>query len=230
MKKKTVLISVISIILVLLTFLFIKGMYNKRQQEAIAAGKPAVIVSHDKTVLPDFIYNIDSISSETVVGEKHYDFDFSEQNNLNSVIERSSDIVYGRINSLSYTFINGMAWTVTELQVLNTYKGDLCDNDVISLYYPGGFMSVYDYNAHYESGKPGSDSEFYRSYITDAPIPFITEEELFFISDDTADYSLPDGSYILSSGNSSICSFITDDEVLWLGRNMDSESVLKLIK
>ena len=229
MKKKTAYIAVIILLLLLCTGFLIKSGADKRQQEAIEAGQAATIVSHDKTVLPGFIYNIDSISMDSIVGQKHCSFSYPEQESLKAVAEMSSQLVHGRITNLSFTFMDGQAWTVADLQITASYKGELKKDDVISLYYPGGYVSVSDYNSYHHIKSGGGENEFYQSFPDSSPLPCLMDEGLFFLSDDNSAYSLPEGTYFLSCGNSSICSYADEDTYIWLNNTISLQDILNSI-
>lgn len=233
MTKKAVIttLAVILIFAMLLGGLYLQRSSREKQQGTADAGQTAVIVSHDKTVYPSFVYNFDSISSETLIGEKHYSFKSLEQDDLKMLADSASDIIRGRIVNTSYTFIDGHAWTLAEIQVLSSFKGELVKDDVISVFYPGGYVSAHDYNSVYDRKTPGSENEFYQVIADGSPSPFLLEEELFFLSSDVAGLSLPSGGYVLSSGNSSVVTTNDDgSKFYWQGETLTADRLLEIIE
>lgn len=171
-------------------------------------GEPAVILSHDKTALPEFIYNFDALDESLILGEKRLSSGRSFPTDLPSVSRASSFVLSGRIYGVYYTFIDGAAWTQADIFVSECLRGSVQGGDIVSVYFPGGYVSTEDFEAFYgESG--GSEAEFYRLVTDGVPLPQQGDSLLLFLTrPDGA--ALPEGAYTLSCGKYSIFSLSPD--------------------
>lgn len=231
MKKKTAVIAAISVflVLVILSSVLIKVNRDKRHAEVLEAAMDAVIISSDKTVFPDFIYNSDSIHTDTVVGEKLVNIEPIEKPSLQELSQLSDSVVRGHVVSLSYTFIDGIAWTQADINISEVLKGGLVSGNFISVYFPGGFVSVEDYNEFSGENNPGGQNKYYSFKAGSAPIPGYNDELLLFISPSDGKYLLPEGSYSLSCAEHSVFNVQDGGKHLMQGKSsIDYETVKKL--
>ena len=118
--------------------------------------------------------------------------------------EWSECIVSGEIEAVYYTSVDGKPWTQMDILVDEWWKGDINISDRISVYIPGGFMSLTDYisendlNGYYDDMTP---EEIAVSTVYEPSPegfePFVGMRYLFFLS--SGGYSIPDGAYFPGS-------------------------------
>ena len=207
MKKKWAKFSILAglIVILLLSGLYINHRHNKRIDAIELASVEAVVVSHDKSVYPSFIYNASAINSENVCGEKEHKITTSAIGDIKEMTECSTNIVRGQITGLCYTFINGIAYTVADVHISQSLKGSLLPDDVISLYYLGGYADVQDYNNFYDING-GEQNKFYKFTVPDYPVPQVGQDMLFFLSPSYKELDIPEDTFYLTAGANSIYS------------------------
>lgn len=213
MKKNWAKISILAglIVILLLGGIYINGRYSKRRAAIAHASVEAVVVSHDKSVYPGFIYNSCAINSENLCGEKEHEIPSSAVTDMKKLADISTDIVRGKITGVCYTFINGIAYTVADLHIEDSLKGSLVSDDIVSLYFLGGYASVQDYNSFYEI-KGGEPNKFYKFTAKGYSVPQVGQDMLFFMSANTDNRDIPKNGYSLSSGADSVFSASAEGE------------------
>lgn len=230
--KKWAKLSLIAVLTALLLFcgIYINIRHNNRMAAIELASVEAVVVSHDKSVFPEFIYNAGAINNESIYGEKEHNFTLSHIADLKDLTEFSTDIVRGQITGLSYTFINGVAYTVADLHISHSLKGSLVPDDVVSLYYLGGYAAVQDYNNFYDI-EGGEQNKYYKFTVTGYPVPEIGQDMLFFLSQRCDKFTIPDGAFCLSSGGNSVYTLSENGEAFTgNGKSFSYEYIEGLIK
>lgn len=66
--------------------------------------------------------------------------------NVNEMIEQCTDVVKAKVNTVQYIHDEyGTPYTVFDIQVLKSYKGDLNEGDTISVAISDGYVNMYDY-------------------------------------------------------------------------------------
>ena len=66
---------------------------------------------------------------------------------LESLFPKSEAIVLAKVLDITYKAIPGTggAWTVADIDIIKSYKGNFETGDKINIYYPGGYISVEDH-------------------------------------------------------------------------------------
>lgn len=193
-------------------------------------GAPAIVLSHDKTALPDFVYNLNSASEPYVLGEIHISAGSCSPENIPHLSRNSSAIVRGKLSDIYYTFIDGLAWTQANICISESLKGTLAVGDIISVYFPGGYASATDYEACYGEGSAAENSRgFYRFVAEGISPPEPGDEALFFLSEAAPGSGLPEGAYELSCERYAYLSFCENGSALCLGSDRFSYTELKLL-
>ena len=230
MKKKSALIAAVAAltVLIILSSVLIKVNRDRRYAEALEASVDAVVISSDKTVFPGFIYNTDSISYDSIIGEKRMGSYPGPKPGLKELRDGSSDVVRGTVVSLSYTFIDGLAYTQVDLCLDEVLKGSLEKDYYISVYFPGGYASVEDYNEFYGEDKPGGANKYYHFVSGPSRLPYQDDELLLFISP-AADSLLPGGAYELSFGEYSVYNVLEEGTLLMQNENYMDYSKMQAI-
>ncbi len=229
-KRANLIIIAILIVLLLIGSIYIFKSHSSKMAALELAGVEAVVVSHDKSMFPQFIYNANAINSSSVIGEKEHEMSIHNIADIKETAEKSQNIVRGKITGLCYTFSDGIAYTVAEVHVSDSLKGSLMPEDIISLYYVGGFAEVQDYNEFYGiSG--GEQNKYYKFTVPGYPAPEIGQDRLFFLSASSEDFAVPEGGFCLTSGQSSVFSPSDDGESFTgNGETYSLDEIKKFIK
>lgn len=123
----------------------------------------------------------------------------------------SDHIVYGKIDEVIYTAVNGIPYTQLNVTLYEVYKTNTWLDSMtrISIYMPGGYMPVSEYRENY----------YLPSYIPDDGIVYTSggnamsynagEEYIFFLGN--ADGEVPEMSYVLTE-TTDLSIFIYRDE------------------
>ena len=64
------------------------------------------------------------------------------QNDLNELISVSDDVIRGKVQNVTYTSYEGVAWTKSDVLITDTFKGNLKKGDVISVFTLGGYIPL----------------------------------------------------------------------------------------
>lgn len=169
--------------------------------------------NHDMTVSPDIIY---PLRDKTLTEDQLYPQDGAVQQGAAtgkpkdeiSVLEQmyndSSAVILANVDEMVYTSIDGCAVTAENISVISSYKGELTEKDMITVFFSGGYVPAEKYmETHgdayisspeeysiYEKGESRSTQDKGKQYI-------------FFIRKGGDD--LPDGAYSpVSSGNTAV--------------------------
>lgn len=120
-----------------------------------------------------------------------------------NIVRHADTIIEGTVISFTYTSIGCFPWTKLDVVVNESYDGELCAGDAVSIYYLGGYMPLEEHykalyadnEAVYESEKKNGTYHFTRTF-QDAPKPGSTF--LFCIAKMKSD-SVSEGAYSLST-------------------------------
>ncbi len=188
MKKYISIILSCLIIAVLGYFIF----SNNKEQQALDQKK------EDKNV------NISNIPEEfkgkniivsTSISDKVLQEDFKV------MVNHSDSVVKGTVNKLNYETIDGNAWTKMEFKVEEDYKGNLKPEDIIYVYYMGGYIKLkehiefYDDAFRFESVSQNDISNTVIKEIVDGETDFIKKGESLVLCLVKARSVFPKGSY-----------------------------------
>lgn len=166
---------------------------------ADSRGQAAAVHILDDT-LPDFIYNTDAISENSLAGTLRFSLSSSGRRDLPFLSRNAACIVRGRVENLYYTSFNGMAWTLVELRISESLKGGSRAGESLSLYLPGGYISAADYALHH-GGEDGSPWQYYQVSVNGVPHLRAGDEALFFLCPASGSSCLPHGAWLsLNSG------------------------------
>lgn len=168
---------------------------------------PEEEIGRDLTVQPLHQY---SILDNLVEGR--FSPDYAPPADINGLIdwkdleEWSECIVSGEIEAVYYTSVDGQPWTQMDILVDEWWKGDINISDRISVYIPGGFMSLTDYISENDLDGDGYYDDMTPEEIAVSTVyepspegfePFVGVRYLFFLS--SGGYSIPDGAYFPGS-------------------------------
>lgn len=160
---------------------------------------PAVdTVGIDYTVTPIKTYN----QSEKIIHDNRLEFNDSTSGignaiSMDKMIDYSDYIVLGKIDKITYTHVNGIPYTQEDITIYNVYKGNkLYENDKISVYIPGGYMPVREFENlnNMEVNAPDDYSVYYsggnKTYQTVGTL------YIFFLTNGSSD--IPNGAFELT--------------------------------
>ncbi len=154
----------------------------------------------------DIYYPDDSEDSMTPGGSA------PEKSRWQIMADNSDFIVYGEIDEIIYTAVDGMPYTQLNVFLYEVYKtdGTIYCMDRISVYLPGGYMTASDYREY----------NYLPSYIPDDGIVFdsggnvhepqMGEKFIFFLNEGIEVF--PDGAYTLTE-TTDISMFMYNDEM-----------------
>lgn len=121
---------------------------------------------------------------------------------LNSIFNMSNEIVRGTVKNIEYTNFTGLAWTKADILITKTYKGELEEGDLISVFLYGGFMKLDDHIRYFNDRfrfKNLNDDEIKKTILkeNDNGKPFLEiGDDLFFPLVKPAPHMpFPEGSY-----------------------------------
>ena len=152
-------------------------------------GSAAVSFTHDKTALPDFVYNASALTAAQVYAIRSVDEHY--------IAPEDTDLSFlGTVGDIYYTFIAGEAWTQSDVRVDEVRRGKLSEGDIISVYSPGGFASMEDYEAAHGKGKYSESGAGYIEFlVNERPHPQFGDNRVFFVNKLPSDSPLPKGAY-----------------------------------
>ncbi|MCM1132468.1 MAG: hypothetical protein NC340_03255 [Ruminococcus flavefaciens] len=127
-------------------------------------------------------------------------------------------IVFGVINKITYTEVDGMPYTQEDITVFEVFKGsEIMPADKISVYVKGGYMPVSDFTDM--NGLENTYPDGCSVYDSGGNIGTqnVGDTLLFCIKDGS--YSMPDGAFMLSTGNDISVFDDKSDRFVSLGNN-----------
>lgn len=172
--------------------------------EAPSAEKTAEIVGTDYTVIPEIIYDLESMK----VGQSSDSHpEFAHDPSIETQTSLSEVIVRGEIVNIYYTSHDSSPFTQMDVRITEPIAGSYTQGDIISVYTYGGYISYADRFSQ-------SEIDDFFSNMTDeqlentlllhtmegVPLPEVGEEYVFF----AAESAVFAGSYevVLSYSNS----------------------------
>lgn len=190
MKKTISYILAILLLSVAAVTLFAIFDNSKSIYQSNVKGSAAITFTHDKTVLPDFIYNSAIINDSTVYTINAADSEYAEEDDADCVI-------LGTVIETFFTFADGAVWTQANVRVDEVTRGKLSEGEIISVYIPGGYASMDDYVAAHGAGKySSSGAQYLELIINDEPHPQPGDNAMFYLDKLSNGSPLPDGAYM----------------------------------
>lgn len=193
MKRKTLYVSLIAILVVLIGVISISAMKNGKILSETKEGADSSEIYKDKNI-------IDSVG----ITDKLYSEDFS------TLVSHSDAVIKGKVKSVEFTSFKGRAWIKLKFHIDNVITGNAKPDTDIDVYFTGGYVSLEEhikYNDDAFRFEKLSEKEIANTVlreIYDGEDKFIEkDEELILCIVETPDYSaLPKGSYerLYSSG------------------------------
>lgn len=145
----------------------------------------------DRTVLPEFSYNPETIESGTILEMVSFHGSVPE---FDPAARKADACIEGRVENIYYTFSGGTAWTQADIYVTRCVSGSLSRGDIVSVYFPGGYVSAEDYSAYFGSVSGWSDCFlFFPPDVGELPLP--GQEATYYLAQRSKDSSLPVGAY-----------------------------------
>ncbi len=149
---------------------------------------------------------------------------------VDNMINYSDYIVLGKIDKITYTHVNGIPYTQEDITIYNVYKGNkLYENDRISVYIPGGYMPVREYESlnNKEINAPDDYSVYYSGGNRTSQT--VGTVYIFFLTDGSSD--IPDGAFELTMKTDISMFQARNGEYISIGNNsliLDIKSLLNL--
>lgn len=158
---------------------------------------------NDLTVYPEVTYNATgNIIPSWMISEENEppaDSDSSKSVSISTLKKDSDAIIYGRIDEILYTSIEGVPYTVANISVSSVLKRYSLYNSRISVYIPGGYMPADEY-IEYHGGSLNNAEEY---LVYDDCGNWASKEAgdsyLFLLKNGSS--PLPSGSYMLTTGS-----------------------------
>lgn len=190
MKKTISYILAILLLSVAAVTLFAIFDNSKSIYQSNVKGSAAITFTHDKTVLPDFIYNNSIIFDSSVYTINAADSEYAAE-------EDADCVMLGTVIETFYTFVDGTAWTQANVRVDEVTRGKLSEGEIISVYFPGGYASMDDYVAAHGTGQYSSTGAQYLEFIMNGePHPQPGDNAMFCLDKLPNGSPLPDGAYM----------------------------------
>lgn len=142
---------------------------------------------------------------------------------IQSMMDFSTLIVRGSIQNITYTFVGGIAWTEVDVLIEDVLYGERNPNDIITVYYLGGYVPVEDYvnyygEAHFSDEHLNSmafSTEFFEFVVEGEDHPNVSENNLYFLVETPENSPLPTGVYERVCNESSTFQVSPDGEYLY---------------
>lgn len=186
MKKAIICICAVLLAVGLLFGVFLPIEPGQQLIPGLASPDP-----RDRTVLPEFSYNPETIEGGTVLEMVSFHGSVPEF----EPVARSWDAcIQGRVENTYYTFSSGRAWTQADIYVLRCVSGGLSRGDIVSVYFPGGYVLAEDYSLYY-----GGDSAWSDCFLFFPPdegeLPRPGQEATYHLAQRDKNSPLPVGAY-----------------------------------
>lgn len=171
-------------------------------------------------------YTEKNINAGQVVEKSNSISDTAINPTIDEINQRSTTIIQGDIQSVSYVFIDGIAWTQVSVCVIDNLRGDLNVGDIVNVYYLGGYASTKDYintygTAHFSEQLDVSSNQFIEFVIDNEAHPQIGEDNLYFLVQTPKNSPLPQNAYERICGKYATFS-VSDDGKTVIRDNPDS--------
>lgn len=163
----------------------------------------------EKTLTEDQIYPKDSgFENQGPISSKPVDTSAL----LESMYNDSSAVVLANTDEMLYTSIGGFAVTAENLSIVSSYKGDLRENDRITVFFSGGYVPAEKYLENHRDVFIPAPEEYSVYEKGSSRFPQKKGEQyIFFIKNDE---SIKNGAYSpVRSGNTAVFRKIQDNYV-----------------
>lgn len=163
----------------------------------------------EKTLTEDQIYPKDSgFENQGPISSKPVDTSAL----LESMYNDSSAVVLANTDEMLYTSIDGFAVTAENLTIVSSYKGDLRENDRITVFFSGGYVPAEKYLENHRDVFIPAPEEYSVYEKGSSRFPQKKGEQyIFFIKNDE---SIKNGAYSpVRSGNTAVFRKIQDNYV-----------------
>ena len=155
---------------------------------------------NDKSVVVNS-FNPNSYSNQIEVSSS---LDFEKiYNNIDELYNNSINVIYGTVRKVEYIDDSGAALTCYDFVVERSYKGELQENDMITVLATGGYVRLQKFIEVFGDGKFKDFSETKRSQTVlkenpmGAPLPKVDDKYLVFLSNPIKNEApFPDGAYV----------------------------------
>lgn len=176
----------------------------------------------DMTVAPDMIY---PLRDKTLTEDQVYSKDQAANNSpsqkpvadsvtaLEAMYNDSSAVVLANVDEMLYTSINGTAVTAENITIVSSFKGELAENDRITVFFSGGYVPAEKYLENHADAFIPSPEEY---SVYEKGVSRFRQEKgeqyIFFIIND--DESIKNGAYSpVRGGNTAVFIRIQDKYV-----------------
>lgn len=146
----------------------------------------------DYTVQLDSAYDVNKENASMASGGF---LDYAYPTDLNSMVENSSVIAEGVIQSVDYTAIDHNAWIKLDVSLTESYRGGFAAGDTISIYSMGGYIAAKDAFSELEgmdSMASASEDQWILELDNGIDLPEEGQSYLFFLTEDDL---IPAGCY-----------------------------------
>lgn len=127
--------------------------------------------------------------------------DYGIFGDIDTLSETADEIVGGTVQRVIYDEIEGMAWMKVDVLISDVLKGKLKQNDVISVYMLGGYMSLeehikyHDDAFRYNMTKKEIKKAIMKEVIDGEAYPKEGEKNIFYLCKTSAESPLPLNAY-----------------------------------
>lgn len=180
----------------------------------------------DYTVQPVKVYK----KSDNIIDISDHECSAPNDNvvSVDMLTNESDYIVFGRIDDIIYTHVNGKPYTQENITVFQVYKGNkLMEYDKISIYIPGGYMPVSDYNSMNDNEISADDGDYIYSSGGNNGIQNIGDMCIFFLTNGST--YIPNGAFELTMHTDISIFRVRGSEYISLGNNSLSFPIKSLL-
>lgn len=186
MKKAIICLCALLLAVGLFFVAFVPTETGEQLISGLASSDP-----RDRTVLPEFSYNTETIEGGTILEMVSFHGDVPE---FEPVAPEAVACIQGRVENIYYTFSGGTAWTQADIYVMRSLSGSLSRGDIVSVYFPGGYVSAEDYSSYYGGDSAWSDCFlFFPADAGELPMP--GQEATYHLAQRDKNSPIPAGAY-----------------------------------
>ena len=146
-----------------------------------------VVVDGEKNVM-ETLANLDNL-------------EYGISGDIDTLSETAEEIVGGTIQAVTYDEIEGLAWMKADVLITDSLKGNLKQNDMISIYMPGGYISLEEYMKYHDDKMPYNMTKqemkktVMKEVVEGEAFPQKGEKNIFYLSKTSSDSPLPSDAY-----------------------------------
>ncbi len=186
MKKAIICLCALLLAVGLFFVVFVPTEPGQQLIPGLASSNPK-----DRTVLPEFSYNTETIEGGTILEMVSFHGKVPE---FEPVASEADACIQGRVENIYYTFSGGTAWTQADIYVLRSISGSLSRGDIVSVYFAGGYVSAEDYSAYYGGDSAWADCFlFFPADVGE--LPQVGQEATYYLALRGKNSPLPAGAY-----------------------------------